>query len=89
MFCDCSLLKDIKPLENWNVSNCKDFSSMFEGCSLLDNIKPLENWNISNCKDFSGMLRGCSTLKDINPFLEKWNLTKENNFKNIFIYNWF
>ena len=48
MFYNCSSLKDIKPLENWNVSNYKYFSYMFYNCSLLKDIKPLENWNSQN-----------------------------------------
>ena len=52
MFCGCSL-KEIKPLENWNVSNGNDFSNMFSFCSNLRDIKPLENWNVSNGNNFS------------------------------------
>ena len=50
MFCDCSSLVDIKPLQNWNVSNGKNFSGMFDGCKSLSDIKPLQNWNISKNK---------------------------------------
>ena len=47
MFFGCSSLEDIKPLENWNVSNGTDFSRMLSECSLLKDIKPLENWGLS------------------------------------------
>ena len=47
MFYYCSSLADIKPLENWNVSNGTDFSGMFSGCSSLADIKPLEKWNLN------------------------------------------
>ena len=47
MFGDCSSLSDIKPLENWNVSNGTNFEGMFYKCSSLNNIKPLENWKLS------------------------------------------
>ena len=50
MFNGCSSLSDIKGLENWNVSNGKDFSfiGMFYKCSLLLDIKGLLNWNVSD-----------------------------------------
>ena len=77
-----SLLKDINPLKNWNVSNGTNFSGMFIGCSLLNDIKPLENWNVSYGTNFKGMFSACSLLKDINP-LKNWKLS-ENNFKSMF-----
>ena len=52
MFSWCESLSDIKPLQNWNVSNGNNFSGMFCGCSSLSDIKPLENWNISNGNNF-------------------------------------
>ena len=78
----CSSLKDIKPLEKWNVSNGTNFLGMFADCSSLDDIKSLEKWNVSNGTNFFGMFAGCSSLKDTKP-LEKWNL-KENDFKDMF-----
>ena len=56
----CSV--DIKPLENWNVSNGNNFESMFSGCSSLSDIKPLKNWNVSNGNNFSSMFSSCSSL---------------------------
>ena len=47
MFIGCSLLNDIKPLENWNVSYGTNFSGMFSACSSLKDINPLKNWKLS------------------------------------------
>ena len=44
MFCECSSLSDIKPLENWNVSNGNIFDNMFKECSSLLDITPFKNW---------------------------------------------
>ena len=52
MFNECSSLKDVKPLENWNVSNGNYFSGMFCECASLKEIKALENWNVSNGTNF-------------------------------------
>ena len=46
MFLECSSLKDIKALENWNVSNNNNFECMFGECSSLKDIKALEQWNV-------------------------------------------
>ena len=51
----CSSLSEIKPLQNWNVSNGNDFSGMFYRCSSSLDIKPLQNWNVSNKKYFKDM----------------------------------
>ena len=40
------IIRYIKPLENWDVSNRNDFGCMFDEYSSLSDIKPLENWNI-------------------------------------------
>ena len=82
MFWGCSSLNDIKPLENWNVSNGTNFEGMFYGCSSLKDIKTLENWNVSNGTNFERMFGKCSSLNDIKP-LENWKLS-ENNFKSMF-----
>ena len=83
MFNNCSSLSDIKPLENWNVSNGNDFSFMFNNCSSLSDIKALKNWNVSNGNNFSYMFFGCKTLRDIKA-LENWNVSNGNNFENMF-----
>ena len=83
MFYGCSSLSDIKPLQNWNVSNGNNFSHMFSGCSSLLDIKALQNWNVSNGNNFSNMFSYCSSLSDITP-LQNWNVSNGNNFSNMF-----
>ena len=51
----CSKLSDLKPLENWNVSKCTNFSYMFYNCTKFLDIKPIEKWDISNGFKFSCM----------------------------------
>ena len=50
MFLGCLNLSDIKPLENWNVSNGKYFEFMFNKCSLLKDLTAVEKWNVSKDK---------------------------------------
>ena len=47
MFYGCKNLSNIKALENWNVSNGKNFESMFNGCNIYD-IKTLEKISFTN-----------------------------------------
>jgi hypothetical protein len=56
MFSYCLSFSDIKPLENWNVSNGNNFEGMFGRCLSLSDIKPLENWNFSDKNYFSQLL---------------------------------
>jgi len=48
MFSGCSLLSNIAPLKNWNISNGIIFSGMFSGCSSLLDKTPLEHWKALN-----------------------------------------
>ena len=77
MCSECSSLNDIKPLENWNVSNGTNFLFILNGCSYLKDIRPLENWNVSNGTNFKGIFNRCLSLNDIEP-LEKWKLSGNN-----------
>ena len=82
MFYSCSLT-DISPLRNWNVSNGKNFQSMFAGCSMLSDIKPLENWKVDKGSNFSAMFYYCISLSDLKP-LQNWNVSNNVNFSGMF-----
>ena len=45
MLRECKSLSDIKPLENWNVSNGKNFENILSGCDSLLDKTPIQNWN--------------------------------------------
>ena len=49
MFDDCSNLKIIKNIENWQLPNIMDVSYMFHNCVKLD--VDLSNWDLTNIKD--------------------------------------
>ena len=50
MFYECSNLKIIKNIENWQLPNIKDVSYMFCDCAKLD--VDLSNWDLTHIKDF-------------------------------------
>ena len=50
MFYECSNIKIIKNIENWQLPNIKDVSYMFCDCAKLD--VDLSNWDLTHIKDF-------------------------------------
>ena len=65
MFYRCKLSISISVLKNWNVSNGRNFDSMFAACSSLTDISALKNWQMSNGKDFRTMFGDCINLRKI------------------------
>ena len=77
-------ISDLKPLENWDVSNGTNFIGMFMSCSNISDITPLQKWDVSKGIDFSDMFFSfCSKISDIKP-LEKWNVSNGINFERMF-----
>ena len=83
MFFGCSLLSDITPLQNWDVSKANNFQSMFSGCSSLSDLKPLQYWEVSKVKNFNIMFSGCTLISDIKP-LGNWNVSNGESFSHMF-----
>ena len=69
MFDDCSNLKIIKNIENWQLPNIKDVSYMFYYCAKLD--VDLSNWDLTNIKDSlkEGMVGNSHITKNHYPKL--------------------
>ena len=45
LFYFCSSLEELPDISNWDVSNVKDFSRMFQNCSSLINLPDISKWN--------------------------------------------
>lgn len=54
----------------FNVSNCMDFSGMFEGC-MFDSIYHISSWNVNPNANFKGMFKDCPNIKSFEC-LERW-----------------
>ena len=68
MFYLCSNLKIIKNIENWQLPNIMDVSSMFHDCTKLD--VDLSNWDLTNIKDDflkSGIVANSGITKNHYP----------------------
>ena len=60
-------------LKNFDTSNCKIFSGMFEGCLMLKNVN-VESIDTSNGFVFSFMFQNCRCLEKLD--LNSWNMNK-------------
>ena len=69
MFDSCVSLLDISVLQNWNVSNGKDFSHMFYDCIdvKLKQIDAFKDWNVSVDAKLDGIFEFCAFTKIILP----------------------
>ena len=69
MFYSCSNLKIIKNIENWQLPNIMDVSSMFHDCTKLD--VDLSNWDLTNVKDYlkKGIVDGSGITRNHYPKL--------------------
>ena len=62
MFGECSNLKKIKGLNNFNTSNVTKIGAIFDGCHNLEELD-LSNFNTSKMTDMSFMFNKCYSLK--------------------------
>ncbi len=83
MFRDCSSLKDITSLQNWNTKNIRNLEGMFDGCSSLTDITCLQNWNTENITNMVALFYGCSSLTDITS-LQNWDISKVTTTRSMF-----
>ena len=63
-------VKQIIGLEDWDVSNVKDMSGMFEECEKFN--CDLSNWDVSSVKNMRNMFRECIKF---NCDLSKWDVS--------------
>lgn len=81
MFYGCYSLKQIKGIENWDVSNVKDMHGMFYHCENLDQLD-LTNWDVSNVEYMSWMFARCNNLDRLD--LSKWDVSNVEYMYNMF-----
>ncbi|OJX30428.1 MAG: hypothetical protein BGO86_00320 [Chryseobacterium sp. 36-9] len=79
MFAECSNLKTIPYINNWNVGNVTNMSYMFFKNSLFD--ESLSNWNVGNVTNMEAMLSFASAF---NQNLGNWNVSKVTTMRGMF-----
>lgn len=78
-----SKIKDITPLENWDVSSATNMSYLFFG-QEIENLKALENWNVNSVTDMSYMFYGLE-IENLKA-LENWDVSNVTNMSYTFAY---
>ena len=66
-------------ISEWNMSNVKTASSMFEGCKKFNS--DLSKWNMRNVKYTDCMFYKCESF---NSDLSKWDVSKVTNMSGMF-----
>lgn len=84
IFNRCNKLKEIKGIENFNVSDVENFSSIFAGCSSLESLD-LTSWDIRNAKKLDRMFFVCTNLKEILVSRDKWVIPSGYDTTDMFI----
>lgn len=75
-------VKEIRGLQNWNVSKITDFSILFTYCDCLEDISGIENWDTKNATNMKNMFFGCENLTTIN--ISNWDLSKVTDITRMF-----
>ena len=70
-------------LKNWDTSNVKDMSSMFQSCDGLKDLDFLSKWNTSNVTNMSGMFFWCRSLLNIDG-VKDWNTSNVTDMSGMF-----
>jgi surface protein len=65
MFSDCSNLRTINGINEWDTSNVTNMNMMFSSCRSLESLD-LSSFNTSNVESMWGMFSGCENLKELN-----------------------
>ena len=83
MFINANALKEIKGIEDWDVSNAKTLISVFYACKALTSLD-LSKWNVENVTTIWWMFNQCNSLTTLD--LSNWHLTNCIDFTEPFKY---
>ena len=83
MFSNCTNLRVLPNISNWNTKNLTKTVDMFSNCPLITLIPDLSKWNIRSVVDISGMFENCCSLQNLD-FLAKWDAKNINNMSQLF-----
>ena len=83
MFMNCTALKDISVLENWQTAGVINMCGMFCGCTALKSVSPLEKWDTSSVANISQMFRSCTAIEDVSV-LKNWHTSGIRNMSQTF-----
>ena len=83
LFARCHNLQYINGVNDWDVSNVTDFTTVFYECYSLTSLD-LNNWDTSNATSMYCMFRYCKSLITLN--VNDWNTSNVTNMSYMFAY---
>ena len=83
IFFECSKLKEIPDISNWNTKNIINMSYIFKGCSELKSLPDISKWDTRNVVNMSNIFSGCKSLFSL-PDISKWDISKVTDLSGIF-----
>ena len=78
LFVDIKLRQNID-ISQWDVSNVKDMSNMFNGCKKFN--CDLSGWDVSNVENMENMFWDCL---EFNSDLSRWDVSKVRDMTSMF-----
>jgi len=75
LFDSCEDLKEIKGIENWDVSNVSDMGNAFLKCYNLEMLD-LSKWNLKKVTTMARMFEGCYKLKVVRG-IDNWKISRK------------
>ena len=83
IFFECSKLKEIPDISNWNTKNIINMSYIFKGCSELKSLPDISKWDTRNVVNMSNIFSGCKSLFSL-PDISKWDISNVTDLSGIF-----
>ena len=60
MFENCSSIKSVIPLENWEIIKFNNFKYLFKNCKSIEDFSPLSKWKFRSSKETTDIFSGTS-----------------------------
>jgi surface protein len=79
MFQNCASIREIRRLNEWDVSKVENMQNMFSGAIVFNSN--ISKWKVSNVKNMSGMFFNAHAF---NQDLSKWDVSKVTTMKSMF-----
>jgi surface protein len=83
-FADCFKLESID-FTGWTTESATTFDGLFNDCYSLKELD-LSDLDTGNCTNFAQFFEGCGGLKTVKG-MENWDVSKVDNFNEMFNYN--
>jgi len=77
MFENCSSIKSVIPIENWEITAFNNFNYLFKNCKSIEDFSPLSKWKFRSSKETTDIFVG-TNQKGVNQVNIKVNIKGPN-----------